>query len=117
MIKLAMAVHYLHKSNINCRRILDVNWIKFRRLDMDSMANVTEIYITDYKTVKQPYEGRYLHYDIKTRTGTARVKFRTGDYIVNMPQKNMTIMSILLKMKSRTAVSLPFWRGQGYLSS
>ena len=46
-----------------------------------------EVYrITDYKTVKNPYEGHYLHYETKTKSEFKNVNVRKGDYLVSTKQ-------------------------------
>ena len=43
-------------------------------------------YIKDYQTVKQPYEGHYLHYGVKVKKELMPIKFYAGDYIVYVNQ-------------------------------
>jgi hypothetical protein len=39
-------------------------------------------YITDYKTPQKPFEGHYLHNNVKLNPVDMPVKFYTGDYVV-----------------------------------
>ena len=68
---------------------LEKNGVNFIRIDRDSSATITATYITDFETVREPYEGHYLHYNVKTRTENQKIKMKKGDYLIPMPQKNM----------------------------
>ncbi len=47
-----------------------------------------EVYrIDDFKTVDTPYEGHYLHYDIKASSHTEDIDLYRGDYIIYTGQK------------------------------
>lgn len=68
--------------------------LKSNQIELDSLKNDTTIdvnayYIQSYQTRKSPYEGHYLHYDIKTTSVSTPVTFRKGDYIVHTDQKNV----------------------------
>ena len=39
-------------------------------------------YIGDYKTPSRPYEGHYLHSNVKLNPVDMKVKFYAGDYVV-----------------------------------
>ena len=71
-------VHLLDKNSIICIRNYE-----------DSSVNAEVTYIESYETVRSPYEGHYLHYDIKTRREKQTITIHTGDYIVPLPQKGI----------------------------
>ena len=68
---------------------LEKSGVKLIKIENDSSASMTATYITDYETVKEPYEGHYLHYNVKTRTENQTIKIKKGDYLLLMPQPNM----------------------------
>ena len=62
------------------------NKIRMTPLEKDSAITVELYRITDYKTVKNPYEGRYLHYNTFAKKETRQVQFRKGDFLVSTKQ-------------------------------
>ena len=70
-------------------KLLDINHVSFNRINMDSLTHVQATYITGYKTTDSPYEGHYLHSDVKTRTQNRIINVSKGDYLIPLPQKNM----------------------------
>ena len=68
---------------------MEKSGVKLIKIENDSSASMTATYITDYETVKEPYEGHYLHYNVKTRTENQTIKIKKGDYLLLMPQPNM----------------------------
>lgn len=62
------------------------NGIEMKPLEKDSMITVESYKINDFKTVKNPYEGHYLHYETSVdRSKKSRI-FLAGDYIVSTQQ-------------------------------
>ena len=62
--------------------------VKMEQLQTDTIINVEMYVVKDYKTVKNPYEGHYLHYDVSTDKVYKPVKFYKGDYLVFVNQKS-----------------------------
>ena len=60
--------------------------IKFKKMDKDSTIAVESYKIANYKTVKNPYEGHYLHYETFIQSSQKNVKFRKGDYLISTDQ-------------------------------
>ena len=48
----------------------------------DTTLNLQMYYIADYKTPQRPYEGHYLHSNVKLNPVDMNVKFYSGDYVV-----------------------------------
>ncbi len=61
---------------------LQMNGVKMQQFQQDTMMNVEVYYIRDYKSRDHPYEGHYLHTDVKTEKENQTIKFYKGDYIV-----------------------------------
>ena len=57
------------------------NNIQMTRLERDTTIAVDMYFIEDYQTVKNPYEGHYLHYNVKLRREYMPIKFYKGDYV------------------------------------
>ncbi|HWZ15491.1 MAG TPA: M14 family zinc carboxypeptidase [Mucilaginibacter sp.] len=62
--------------------LFKLNNVAMRRLAHDTTLNLQMYYIADYKTPQRPYEGHYLHSNIKLNPVDIQVKFYEGDYIV-----------------------------------
>jgi hypothetical protein len=77
-------------------KLLKLNNVKWQQLAHDTVLNVEVYQIEDYKTSPRPYEGHYLHSDIKLKTSTATINYYAGDYVVYVNQKtNRYIMETL----------------------
>ncbi|MEM7382596.1 MAG: hypothetical protein AAF361_15600, partial [Bacteroidota bacterium] len=61
---------------------LVLNNIEFTVLEQDTSFAVEAYRIVDFKTVSQPYEGHYLHYDTQVIAKQQRMNFQEGDYII-----------------------------------
>ena len=67
---------------------LEMNNIKMKRLSKDTIITVESYYIEDYKTIKNPYEGHYLHYDVKVKKENQQVQYYKGNYVVETNQES-----------------------------
>jgi hypothetical protein len=65
---------------------LEWNNIQYSKLDRDTLIEVESYTIQDFKTVNQPYEGHYLHYDIKVESNLTTRQFHKGDLMVSTHQ-------------------------------
>jgi hypothetical protein len=63
-----------------------LNNVVMRRLSHDTTLGLQMYYIADYKTSARPYEGHYLHSNVKLNPVETRVKFYEGDYVVYVNQ-------------------------------
>ncbi|ASK31205.1 hypothetical protein CEY12_14330 [Chryseobacterium sp. T16E-39] len=62
------------------------NKIAMRSIQKDSTITVESYKISDFKTVKNPYEGHYLHYETTVDKSNKKITFSSGDYIVSTQQ-------------------------------
>lgn len=69
--------------------LLKLNKVELTQLEKDTTLTVDSYKIDDYKTRTSPYEGHYLHYNVKVKTSKENITFRQGDYLVNTNQKTM----------------------------
>ncbi|MGJ3233384.1 M14 family metallopeptidase [Marivirga sp.] len=67
---------------------LKANGIKMESLRKDTAFSVEVYHINDFKTVGNPYEGHYLHYNTKVKSSNQEMAFRKGDYLIDTRQKN-----------------------------
>ena len=66
-------------------KIIDLfkrNNIAMQRLSHDTTINTRIYYIADYKTQQRPYEGHYVHSNVKLNPVNMDIKFYEGDYVV-----------------------------------
>ncbi len=63
---------------------LRLNGVEMNYLTEDVQVNAEVQFIDDYDTRRQPYEGHYLHYDTRVRSGKEIVFLYKGDVIVPM---------------------------------
>ncbi|MEX1001175.1 MAG: M14 family zinc carboxypeptidase [Crocinitomicaceae bacterium] len=61
---------------------LQLNDIRLYRLNKDKKVEVEVYYIDDYQTSGSPYEGHYLHRDIKVSKQIKEINYVKGDYVV-----------------------------------
>ncbi|GJN63143.1 hypothetical protein ELAK_32930 [Elizabethkingia anophelis] len=65
------------------------NHIKMNILKRDSIATVEAYKINDFKTVNNPYEGHYIHYETVVGKSNKQIKFLAGDYVVPTQQSGV----------------------------
>ncbi len=65
------------------------NGIRLEPITRNISASVQYYSIDDFKTVKVPYEGHYLHYDTKLTKLNATVEFSEGDFKVPTDQEGV----------------------------
>ena len=81
--------YVIPKSENKVIEFLTRNNIKIQPISKDSLMNIEVYKVADFKTVKNPYEGHYLHYDTKVNKENKNVKFRKGDYLVSTKQEGV----------------------------
>ncbi|MCJ8210432.1 hypothetical protein MUY27_12000 [Mucilaginibacter sp. RS28] len=62
--------------------LFKLNEVEMHQLAHDTTLDLQMYYIADYKTSTRPYEGHYLHSNVKLNAMTTKVKFLQGDYVV-----------------------------------
>ncbi len=66
---------------------LQLNQVKMQRLEKDSVIEVESYFIGDFKTVKDPYEGRYLHNSTNVTSRINKLQYLKGDYLIPVNQE------------------------------
>ncbi|MEP7170586.1 MAG: hypothetical protein ABI855_14545, partial [Bacteroidota bacterium] len=67
---------------------MKLNDIDMKRLSRDTAVNAEVYYIEDYATSHDPYEGHYLHSNVKLRKENQLMQFYKGDYVLYTNSKN-----------------------------
>ena len=78
--------YVIPKSENKVIEYLRRNNIAMTEIAQDSAITVELYRITDYKTVKNPYEGHYLHYETKTKSEFKNINFMKGDFLISTKQ-------------------------------
>nr|WP_294876424.1 M14 family metallopeptidase [uncultured Pedobacter sp.] len=66
--------------------LLKLNNVKVQQLQKDTQIDIESYYITDYKTVNSPFEGHYLHSNVKVNPVKQTLQFYEGDYVIYINQ-------------------------------
>lgn len=76
--------------------LLKLNNVKVQQLQKDTQIDIESYYITDYKTVNSPFEGHYLHSNVKVNPVKQTLQFYEGDYVVytNQPVNRYIIETL-----------------------
>ncbi len=61
---------------------LEKNDVQRERLDKDTTIAVTSYYLHDVKSIDRPYEGHYLHTDVRVERKEEERRFYAGDLLV-----------------------------------
>ncbi|HBY68550.1 MAG TPA: hypothetical protein DEG69_12870, partial [Flavobacteriaceae bacterium] len=69
--------------------LLRQNKIELEKVKKDTVMTAEVYKIENFKTVKSPYEGHYLHYNTEVSTKTEDVKVKKGDYIAKTDQEGV----------------------------
>ncbi|UYZ60374.1 M14 family metallopeptidase [Hymenobacter latericus] len=70
--------------------------LQLQRLTRDTTLTTEVYFIEDYKTGQRPYEGHYVHNQVRVRPAQRSVAFRRGDYVVwlNQPQNRLAVETL-----------------------
>jgi hypothetical protein len=60
--------------------------VKMEKLDKDTVMRAEVYYIESYKSPERPYEGHFLHRDVKVGRQMQEVKLYRGDRLIRLDQ-------------------------------
>ena len=83
------------------------NGIQMEQITRDMSLTVDSYFVEDFKTVKNPYESHYLHYDTKVQSEKIAVDLIKGDYLV--PTNQPGIKYILETLEPEATDSFFNW--------
>ena len=69
--------------------LLKNNAIQYSEIKKDTLIEVESYLISEYQTIKNAYEGHYVHYNTKINSTTQKITFKKGDILVNTNQKGI----------------------------
>jgi hypothetical protein len=67
--------------------LLQLNGVQMKQLRADTEIDVESYYIDDYKSPTRPFEGHFLHTQVKVKSVQQKLKYYAGDYVVYVNQK------------------------------
>ncbi|MBN4049589.1 hypothetical protein JYT36_00005, partial [Bacteroidales bacterium AH-315-N07] len=75
---------------------LELNQVAMTRMNKDTILSVEVYYIDTFKTLKNPFEGHYLHSNTSIKKDTQEIQYYKGDYVILMNQtRNKYIVETL----------------------
>ncbi|UJF30840.1 M14 family metallopeptidase [Kaistella sp. 97-N-M2] len=83
------AYYVIPKSERKVVEYLKKNNIQTKQIQQDSTIFAQKYTISAYKTVKNPYEGHYVHYDTHVKSETKNHHFQKGDFLVSTKQNGV----------------------------
>ena len=84
--------YVIPQSEYHVIDLLKLNNIEMKTIKKDSLISVEQYRIRDFKTVQNPYEGHYLHYETVVGKENTQKTFRAGDVLVNLNQNGMKFL-------------------------
>lgn len=81
--------YIIPKSENKVLEYLRRNNIEMKELQQDSTILAEQYRIADYKTVKNPYEGHYLHFNTEIKADLKNAKFKKGDFLISTKQNGV----------------------------
>ena len=99
--------YIIPRSEQKVLEYLKRNNIIMKPIQQDSTIAAEQYKISGYKTVKNPYEGHYLHYDTQIKSETGIFKFKKGDVLV--PSKQYGVKYILETLEPEATDSFFNW--------
>lgn len=79
---------------------LKANKVEMILVSKDSIMEMTGIKIADFKNGIKPYEGHYLHSEIKTNEENIRTSLKKGDVIIPTQQKSKRFICSVLEPRA-----------------
>lgn len=76
---------------------LKENQIEMAKLSSDTSFVVSAYFIEDHKTGDRPYEGHYLHREVKVRKEEQYIALSKGDFLIPTNQKNARFIIEMLE--------------------
>ena len=83
------AYYVIPQSQWEIINLLKLNNISLVEVVKDSIIEIEAYKISDYQTIKSPFEGHYLHYNTKIESKKEKIKIVSGDFLVPTQQSGI----------------------------
>ena len=80
------SAYIVPKGYWNIIELLKLNDIEFSEIKNDSIISAEVYRINSFETVKNPFEGHYLHYKTEVTKSTENITFKAGDILIKTQQ-------------------------------
>lgn len=80
------SAYIVPKGYWNIIELLKLNKIEFSAFLKDTTITAEVYHIKNFETVKNPFEGHYLHYNTEVSKNTENVSINAGDVLINTQQ-------------------------------
>ena len=76
--------------------LMRLNGVQMKSLAADTEIELEMYYIEDYKTVNKPFEGHYLHSQVKLKAENQKLKYYEGDFVIftDQPQNRYIVETL-----------------------
>ncbi len=81
--------------------LLKINDIEFYPIKNDTVIEVEAYQIKDYKSVKNPYEGHFFHYETEVGKTIENISFKKGDYYIPTSQNGIRYLLETLEPEAK----------------
>jgi hypothetical protein len=86
---------------------LRASGVKVMRLKQDVRVNVEVYTVIRFETIRGPYEGHYLHYEVEVDKDISLMSYRKGDYVI--PTRNDHARFIIETLEPHAVDSYLAW--------
>ncbi len=93
--------YVIPKGYWNVIELLKLNGITFSEIKNDTTISAEVYKIKNFETVKNPFEGHYLHYNTKVIQTIENVSVKKGDILVNTQQHGVRYLLETLEPSAR----------------
>jgi hypothetical protein len=100
--------YILPKSKHLVAERLQTIGVVMSELERDTLMEVEYYRISDYNTLDKPYEGHYLHTDVKVEKHTEFINLNKGDYFISFNGKNEGKIRFIIELLEPHAVDSYF---------
>lgn len=76
--------------------LMRLNGVQMKSLAADTEIELEMYYIEDYTTVNKPFEGHYLHSQVKLKAENQKLKYYEGDFVIftDQPQNRYIVETL-----------------------
>lgn len=91
----------IQRQEVDVIERLIANGVQLKRVEKDSLLNVKNNKIISYSTTSKPYEGHYLHSNIKVDHEKTKLNLKRGDIIISTNQSKRKFITHVLSPNFR----------------
>lgn len=93
-------IYFIPHAWANVSQQLSRTGIEIKMLGSDTLMKLRVSYISSCETVKNPYEGHYMHYNTRCTDTTMYIQLKAGDYYIIVNNANRALLAATLEPKA-----------------